>query len=55
MQKHGIFTNTPGYLSFKKALYLRRYVFDLLPGTYFEYIFHVKIQLLVTFSLGLTP
>jgi hypothetical protein len=25
--------------------------FDLVPGTYFEYIFHVKIQLFVTFSL----
>jgi hypothetical protein len=25
--------------------------FDLLPGTYFKYIFHVKIQLFVTFSL----
>jgi hypothetical protein len=25
--------------------------FDLLPGTYFEYIFFVKIQLFVTLSL----
>ena len=25
--------------------------FDLLPGTYFEDIFHVKIQLFVTLSL----
>ncbi len=52
IQEHGNWpksTNKPGFLLFKKLLYLRRYVF--LHFTYFKYIFHVKFNILWLKSL----
>ncbi len=40
-------------MCFKKALYLRMYVFR--PITYIKYIFNVKIQLSVTLKSGQDP
>jgi hypothetical protein len=40
-------------MCFKKALYLRIYVFR--PITNIKYIFHVKIQLSVTLKSGQDP
>jgi hypothetical protein len=36
------------------VFYLRMYVFYILAITYSKYIFHVKIQLFVTYSKSLT-
>ncbi len=58
IQEHGNLqklTYTPGLLPFKKAFVPSSVCFLSITGTYFLYIFHVKIQLFVTLTSDRDP